>query len=116
MTRVLVCGGRDFNDPAFIFRHLVGLRERRGITAIIEGGATGVDRFARMWAEGQGIPVRSFYAEWERYGKAAGPRRNAAMIRWGGPDLVIAFPGGKGTANMAAQARAAGIEVIEITK
>lgn len=116
MTRVLVCGGRDFNDPSFIFRHLVGLHEKRGITAIIEGGAKGVDKFAKMWAEGRGIPVASYPADWMTDGKAAGPKRNARMIRFGMPDLVIAFPGGKGTANMVAQARAAGIEVIEITK
>lgn len=114
MTRVLVCGGRDFNDPSFIFRHLVGLHSRRGITAIIEGGAKGVDKFARMWAEGQGIPVASYPANWATEGKSAGPKRNRQMLTEGCPNLVVAFSGGKGTANMVAQARAAGIEVIEV--
>lgn len=115
MTRVLVCGGRDFNDPSFIFRHLVGQHARRSITAVIEGGAPGVDKFARMWAEGQGIEVVTWRADWKTHGKAAGPIRNAEMLRFGKPDLVIAFPGGKGTANMVAQARAAGVKVIEVS-
>lgn len=115
MTRVLVCGGRDFNDPSFIFRHLVGRHAKSPITTIIEGGAPGVDRFARMWAQGQNIPVVSYPADWKTEGKAAGPKRNARMIEEGKPDLVVAFRGGKGTANMVAQARAAGIEVIEIS-
>jgi hypothetical protein len=33
------------------------------------------------------------------------------MLKEGHPDLVVAFPGGKGTAGMIALARAAGIPV-----
>lgn len=114
MTRVLVCGGRDYSDPSFIFRHLFGQHARSPITAIIEGGAPGVDKFARMWAEGRGIEVMTWRADWKTHGRAAGPIRNAEMLKFGKPDLVIAFPGGKGTENMKMQARRAGVEVIEI--
>lgn len=113
MARVLVCGGRDFNDPSFVFRHLSGAHERESIDLLIEGGATGVDRFARSWAETRGIPVETFRADWQTYGKAAGPLRNQTMLRIGKPDLVLAFPGGRGTANMVKQARESGVRVLE---
>ncbi len=54
-----------------------------------------------------------FHAEWMKYGKAAGPIRNARMLAEGKPDLVVAFPGGRGTADMLRRVREAGIEVIE---
>lgn len=111
--RVLVCGGRDFNDPSFVFRHLWGIHSRNPITTIIEGGATGADRFASAWAEGQSIPSVRFAADWQTHGKAAGPIRNRQMLTEGRPDLVVAFPGGKGTADMVRAARASSIRVLE---
>ncbi|MEM9912925.1 MAG: hypothetical protein AAF922_19365 [Pseudomonadota bacterium] len=46
-------------------------------------------------------------------GRAAGPIRNKEMLDEGCPDLVVAFPGGRGTANMVKQAQAAGVEVLD---
>jgi predicted Rossmann-fold nucleotide-binding protein len=40
--------------------------------------------------------------------------RNRQMLTEGRPDLVVAFPGGKGTANMVALARKAGVEIVEV--
>jgi hypothetical protein len=115
MTRVLVCGGRDYNDEERVFGTLDEIHKRSRITAIIQGYATGADDLAREWGYGQrNCAILSFAPDWNRYGKAAGPKRNAQMLAEGKPDLVVAFPGGKGTANMVAQARAAGIEVIEV--
>lgn len=54
----------------------------------------------------------AFPANWKKFGKAAGPLRNVKMIEEGKPDVVIAFPGGHGTANMVALAEASGIPVI----
>ena len=71
---------------------------------------------ARKFAEWQGIPVKTFEADWDRHGKAAGPIRNKQMLDEGKPDLVVAFEGGKGTANMIAQAEAAGVRVFRATK
>jgi hypothetical protein len=55
-------------------------------------------------------------ADWNTLGRAAGPIRNGRMLRDGLPDAVIAFAGGIGTANLVAQARAAGVTVYEIPK
>lgn len=78
--------------------------------AMIEGGANGADHFAKAWAEERGIPFRTFHANWRMYGRAAGAIRNAQMLAEGKPDLVVAFPGGPGTADMV---RRAGINVME---
>jgi hypothetical protein len=112
--RILVCGGRDFNDALTLGSWLGGINKQRGIATLIEGGARGADWMARKFAEWQGIPVETYEADWTKHGRAAGPIRNRRMIEEGKPDLVVAFKGGKGTANMVEQARRCGIEVLEI--
>jgi len=113
MTRVLVCGSRNFTDAALLE---ACLDEIPRITAIIEGGAVGADRLARHFARLRGVTVETFPAEWATHGLAAGPIRNKRMLVEGKPDLVVAFPGGPGAADMVRQARAAGVKVIEITE
>lgn len=56
-----------------------------------------------------------FPAKWKMYGRSAGAIRNAVMLSEFQPDIVVAFPGGRGTAHMVRIARAAGIDVIEIS-
>lgn len=112
--RILVCGGRDFDDAALLEQTLNQYSDTARV--LIEGGAPGADRLARSWARFRNLEVLTFYAQWQRDGKAAGPIRNRAMLANGRPDLVIAFPGGRGTADMVRQARAAGVHVREITR
>ena len=50
------------------------------------------------------------HADWETHGRAAGPIRNEKMLTWK-PDLVVAFPGGVGTADLVRRAEAAGVPV-----
>lgn len=114
MMRILVCGGRDFSDRAFIERTLTRLAKVESIDAVIEGNASGVDRIAGFWARQRDIPNLKFAADWEGLGRAAGPIRNQRMLDEGRPDLVIAFPGGRGTADMVRRAKAAGVKVEEI--
>lgn len=108
--RVLVCGGRDYQDEVRVGAVLSGIG---GISQIIHGGARGADDLARVWAIRSGIPDRQFNANWT-LGRMAGPIRNQRMLDEGKPDLVVAFPGGRGTADMVRRARAAGIAVQEI--
>jgi hypothetical protein len=76
----------------------------------------GADSLAAAWAMSRGIPTLAFPADWKKDGKAAGFIRNATMLRDGRPELVVAFPGGKGTAHMVNLARAAGVPVLESAK
>jgi SLOG family YspA-like protein len=113
-VRILVCGGRDYKDVKTLNHVLNGYFGPNGITLMIAGGAPGADRLAVEWARSKGIPFREFAANWTLHGKAAGPLRNERMLVEGKPDIVIAFPGGKGTVNMVAQARAAGVKVLTV--
>src|SRR5687767_7065897 len=105
--RVLVCGGRDYNDSDRIFNTLYQIDAERGpITCIIHGCATGADTQGRVWAQHHDRKHVPFRADWNTHGKAAGPLRNARMLDEGKPDLVVAFPGGRGTADMIRRAKA----------
>lgn len=110
--RVLVCGGRDYSDDEFLNRKLWRLHRDHPITAIIEGGANGADRFARWWANAAGVKCITVPAGWNKHGKAAGPIRNQRMIDEFRPDLIVAFPGGRGTADMVRRAESAKVRVI----
>lgn len=111
--RVLVCGGRNFCDPFGTFEvSLERFKDQYGFDLLIEGGAPGTDRLARLWAKKRGIPIQTYRPNWKTHGRAAGPIRNKQMLVEGKPDVVIAFPGGRGTADMVHQAQAAGVPVI----
>lgn len=107
--RLLVCGGRDFNDLILFFDTVDALSPEPEV--IIQGGASGADALARRYAEKRKVDLVTFDADWKAYGKGAGPIRNRVMLREGRPDLVLAFPGGKGTADMVRRARVAGVPV-----
>ena len=109
--RLLVCGGRDFSDTKHAYRVLDRLHRARGVDVVIEGDARGADRIAGYWARRNGIDNLKFRADWEKHGVAAGTIRNGQMLAEGKPDLVLAFPGGRGTADMLRRARAAGLPV-----
>lgn len=112
--KVLVCGGRNYQNAKMVAKILDAAVERLGLTSILQGGADGADRLAAEWAWDHGIPVGTMNADWKTYGKKAGPIRNQRMISEGKPDIVIAFPGGSGTANMVSLAEDAGIRVIKV--
>ena len=109
--RILVCGGRDFADKAAITNYLFRLDDERKITSIIHGGATGADTLAGKTAQLLQVPCTVYRANWKRDGKAAGPIRNQRMLDEGKPDLVVAFPGGRGTADMIRRAETQGVPV-----
>ena len=52
-------------------------------------------------------------ADWKQYGRGAGPIRNREMLQYSEPDIVVAFPGGAGTADMIRAARTAGYPVVQ---
>lgn len=112
--KVLVCGGRDYRDVDNVIAILDGVHARNTIEAVINGGCGGADEISTDWAIQNEITCIIEPARWTKEGKAAGPKRNARMIDKWKPDGVVAFPGGRGTANMVSLARAAGIKVFEV--
>jgi hypothetical protein len=112
--KLLVCGGRDFKNWTYLKEYLDGFHFKQPISEIIHGAAPGADSLAGNWALLNHIPVRRFAAQWDRFGKHAGPIRNQQMLNEAQPDVVIAFPGGPGTANMKFLARKSNILVIDV--
>ena len=112
--RILVCGGRDWSNGIMVSGCLDGFRNEyhhkgRPIV-IVQGGATGADFLAKQYAIKNDIPYEEFVAEWNKYGRAAGHKRNTAMLD-SGIDIVIAFPGGRGTQDTVGKAEKRGIRV-----
>jgi hypothetical protein len=127
---VVVCGSRDWPYPQEIERRLMTLWLRSTALTVVEGGATGADRVAALWAARMAKhprkPITWMHcpADWDQHGKAAGPIRNGMMARYlvqrrdaGDEVAVLAFHrrDSRGTANMIEQARALSIQCIVIT-
>lgn len=108
---LLCCGGRDFGDLALLRWALTPLRPAR----LVHGAAAGADAAAAAWAEAAGMPVTAYPADWAQHGKSAGVQRNRRMLDAEDTrlDLLVAFPGGRGTADMCARAAAAGLPVFQ---
>lgn len=112
--RLVVCGSRHWQDQNFVSEVLTGFYSEVTVGhlvaemsefIVIEGGAPGADTCAAVWAESS--PMHSYnekqddplfkhitvVADWDQYGKRAGPIRNAEMLRLK-PDIVFVFKDG----------------------
>ena len=113
---LLVCGGRTYGDEdpleaLTLARELDGFLSAAGDSLVVLcGAASGADILAWEWAVARGVFWVLHPADWARHGRAAGPLRNRAMLRWR-PDAVLAFTGGSGTQNMVDTAAEHGILV-----
>jgi hypothetical protein len=122
--RILVCGGRTWGytecsgytkkDPKE-FNLALDILKSLEPTVVISGGAKGADELGPLLAGVIGCKSLVYLANWKQYENAAGPIRNQQMLDEGKPDIVVAFPGGTGTADMVRRARKAGVVVIEVT-
>lgn len=120
-----MCGGRNYKDRervAEVLRQYGSDWDNLNFIPVphtmtlIHGAAVGADKLAAEVAAELGWAIEPYPAQWDRFGRgSAGPIRNRRMIDQGKPDLVIAFPGGKGTADMVRRAEKAGIPVRRIT-
>lgn len=111
--RVLVCGDRNWTNEVIISKVLDEIKD--DIDVVIDGHARGADQFAHAWAKRNGIDPACYPAQWQTYGPAAGPIRNALMLKEGKPDLVLAFhndiQNSRGTLDMVRKAKKAGVPV-----
>ena len=109
MKKILVCGGRTYDDWKTVYDALLEYKP----CIVIQGGAQGADLLAEKWANQRQLPCVRHPARWAKHGKSAGPIRNQDMLDTWKPDVVLAFPGGKGTADMVKRATEQGFEVID---
>lgn len=119
--RILVTGGRDYNDKELVWATLdfitidSGCELPRNGTTIAHGACpTGADLWADHWAIHNYVMIKEYPANWTKYKRVAGPIRNTQMLKEFKPHLVVAFPGNTGTNDCVKKARALGIPVKEI--
>lgn len=105
-AKVVIFGGRDYCDKETFFKEVDNIFDEWELTSdwveIVEGGAKGADYLAKLYAEERGISHKQFKANWDKYGKSAGPLRNKKMAEYCKGQYGIAFWDGKskGTENM----------------
>jgi hypothetical protein len=87
--RVIVTASRDWVDWNGMVDTLAAVHAE-GLVLVVGRGGRG-DRWAEQIAVGHlGWGIDPYPADWKRYGKRAGPIRNAAMVASGG-HLCIGF-------------------------
>ena len=91
--KLIIAGSRTFTDYQLLCHTLAP--ERHRLTEVIHGGARGADQLGFRWAVRHHVRSRCFAADWERFGKAAGERRNHQMAQAG--DMLLAFWDGRST-------------------
>lgn len=86
--KTIICGSRGIINGGFVFKELNGVSDFK-ITEVVSGGCRGVDKIGEKWAKDRKFPCQIFNADWSRFGKGAGPIRNADMAFYA--DCCIAF-------------------------
>ena len=95
--KLLVSGARDWPYEKVLVTALddiaLKLKEKKlVISELVEGGAKGADTMARNWAKTCDLKINTFNADWKKFGKAAGPIRNTAMVKYvSSSGIVVAF-------------------------
>lgn len=121
---VAITGGRDFYDYPHMKRVLGAVHRQRPISVIRNGGMTGADALSSYWAYENKVDTECFGAKWGSLDRRAGPERSREMLSWGEcgnccttrhwePDLLVAFPGGRGTNTAVDIARELNIAVLD---
>jgi hypothetical protein len=112
MKDVIVTGGRDYDDFAMV-QDVLSLFD---IGLLIQGGAFGADEAALEYAKHNTIECVTVAADWDKHGRGAGPIRNKEMLLKYPNAIVVAFPGGAGTANCVKAAVALNRIVLQVHK
>ena len=85
VNKIGIVGSRTFNDLVRLTKVMMQFTPK----AIISGGARGADYLAKIYAQNQNIKYIEFPAEWDKYGKSAGYRRNVDIVN--ASDIIVAF-------------------------
>ena len=112
--KLMICGSRTLDNPAYVWTALSHLQKHMpdlDISQIVSGTCYGPDQNGEDWAYERNIPCSYFPADWNRYGKSAGYRRNVTMVEYS--DIVIAIWDGvsKGTLHSINLARSKNVPV-----
>lgn len=94
--KTIIAGSRTFTDYALLCERCCRMR----ITEVVSGGARGADLLGEKFAEEHDIPVKRFPAQWDKYGKSAGYKRNDLMAKYAESCVVFWDGVSKGTKHM----------------
>lgn len=115
---VIVAGSRDLihNQHCVLVAHAIQawIADNGSVGRVLCGDCRGADAFGRHWAETAGVPVDRYRPDWDKHGKAAGPFRNAAMIRDADGLVVVRFQDSRGSADVLRRAQAKGIPIVDV--
>lgn len=111
MLKVIVAGGREFDDYDRLCTVLDNMLPADEELEIVSGGAKGADRLGEEFAHTRHISLKIIRANWDKYGKQAGHFRNEVMAEYA--DMLVAFWDGKSpnTSHMINEARKHGVKV-----
>jgi len=109
--KIIIAGGRYFNDYNKLCQVCSKILSEQNEIEIVSGTANGADKLGEKFAVDNGYPIKQFPADWDKFGKSAGYRRNAEMAEYA--DALIAFWDGesRGTKHMIDLAKRAKLKV-----
>ena len=110
--KIIIAGGRNFTNYKKLCKVCDNILQDQTNVEIVSGAYyKGADKLGEQYATEKGFRLTKFPADWNRFGKAAGPKRNQAMANYS--DALIVFWDGKskGTKNMIGLAKNRGLKV-----
>jgi hypothetical protein len=111
--RTIIAGSRYFTDMPTLEKAI----EDSGfdITEVVCGCARGVDTLGKEWAENYGVQVALFPADWQKFGKAAGPIRNQEMAEYGDSLILLWNPeSSRGSRSMLREAKKLNLDIFTV--
>ena len=98
--KLIIAGSRTFGNYKLLSAHLDDICARYDITEIVSGTAAGADSLGELYAKDHNIPVTRFPADWNKYGKSAGYRRNEQMAQYADACICFSVDNSRGTEHM----------------
>lgn len=98
--KVIIAGSRNVKDYVLVQKTIEDSGWKDKITEVVSGCATGVDDLGERWARLNSIPIKEMPADWNTYGRSAGPQRNRAMAEYADGAIIIWDGQSRGTRNM----------------
>jgi len=112
--KLIIAGSRHWHFNHEFIRTIVNDIFNLEPAEVVCGGAPGIDQSGKMWAIEQYVKFKVFEAEWDKLGKAAGPKRNAEMADYADELLLIWDGKSKGSTSMRMQMDLRGKPIYEV--
>ena len=100
MYKIIIAGTRTFNDYNLLESKLDFYLSKKSDIEIVSGTCYGKDLLGEQYAIKHNLPVKRFPADWNKYGRSAGPIRNAQMADYADACIVFWDGKSKGTKSM----------------